>query len=288
MNEAVKRMLQRYELRRTDDYTRALREIFQELALLGLWRGKFFENAAFYGGTALRILHGLNRFSEDLDFSLRAPDPAFDLSRYLPGLERELEAFGLAVTVNIKPKTATSAVQSAFLKAGTLEHLLTIDAGTDVTRGIPANQLIKIKLEVDVDPPGGFDTQTHFLLRPIPFSVKAYALPDLFAAKMHAIMFRRWKNRVKGRDWYDLVWFAANHPTLHLAHLEQRMRQSGDWTADEALSKTAFEDLFAQTVAGLDVHRARVEVEPFVRDPDSLTIWSQDFFMDIVRRIEIA
>ncbi len=161
-------------------------------------------------------------------------------------------------------------------------------AAPDVTRGIPSNQTIKIKLEVDTDPPGGFDTQTHFLLRPIPFSVRAYALPDLFAGKMHAIMFRRWKNRVKGRDWYDLIWFAANHPALHLAHLEQRMRQSGDWTADAALSKEAFEALFAHAVAGLDVRRATAEVEPFVRDPDSLGLWSHDFFTDVARRIQIV
>ncbi len=281
-------MLARYEFRRTDDYTRALREIFQELALLGLWRGKFFERAAFYEGSALRILHGLDRFSEDLDFSLLEPAPAFDLSRYLPGLERELRAFGLTVRVTSKPKTAESAVQSAFLKAGTLQHLLMIDAGLDATRGIPSNQTIKIKLEVDTDPPGGFDTQTHFLLRPIPFSVRGYALPDLFAGKMHAIMFRRWKSRVKGRDWYDLVWFAGNHPALHLAHLEQRMRHGGDWTAAEALTKKAFEALFAQAVASLDVRRARTEVEPFVRDPESLEVWSRDFFLDLARRIDIV
>ncbi len=281
-------MLGRYEFNRTEDYTRALREVFQELALLGLWRGKFFEHAAFYGGTALRILHGLDRFSEDLDFSLLAPAPSFDLSRYLSGLERELEAFGLQVTATTKPKASERAVQSALLKAGTLEHLLAIDAGPEVTRGIPRNQTIKIKLQVETDPPAGFDTQTHFLLRPVPFSIRAYTLPDLFAGKMHALMFRRWKHRVKGRDWYDLVWFAANHPALHLAHLEQRMRQSGDWTGHEALSEEAFKALFAQTVAGLDARRARTEVEPFVRDPRSLEVWSRAFFMDVARRIEIV
>lgn len=288
MNDAVAHMLDRYKLRSTEDYTRALREIFQELALLGLWRAKFFEQAAFYGGTALRILHGLDRFSEDLDFSLLTPDVNFDLERYLAGLARELAAFGLAVTVVPRPKATRSAVQSAFLKAGTLEHLLTIGAGAAITRGIPGNQTIKVKLEVDRDPPGGFDTQTHFLLRPLPFSVRAYALPDLLAGKMHAILFRRWKNRVKGRDWYDLVWFAANHPTLHLAHLEERMRQSGDWTARGALDEAAFRDLLTQAVAGLDVGQAVRDVEPFVRRPEDLEVWSREFFVDVAGRIQIA
>lgn len=288
MNEAVGRMLERYEFHGTEDYTRALREIFQELALLGLWRAKFFERAAFYGGTALRILHGLDRFSEDLDFSLLTPDLDFDLGRYLAGLERELAAFGLAVSVTTKPKTARRAVQFAFLKAGTLEHLLTIGAGAAITRGMPGNQTIKVKLEVDRDPPGGFGTETHFLLRPLPFSVRAYTLPDLLAGKMHAILFRRWRNRVKGRDWYDLVWFAANHPTLRLAHLEQRMRQSGDWTAPEALDEGEFRELLAQAVARLDVGQAVRDVEPFVRRPENLEVWSREFFLDVARRIQIA
>jgi len=288
VNEAVARMLQGYEYRTTADYTLALREVFQELALLGLWRAKFFEHAAFYGGTALRILYGLDRFSEDLDFSLLAPDPDFDLGRYLGSLERELAAFGLTVTVTAKPKTTRGAVQSAFLKAGTLEHLLTIGAVAAATRGIPTNQTIKVKLEVDRDPPGGFDTQTHFLLRPLPFSVRAYALPDLFAGKMHAILFRRWKKRVKGRDWYDLVWFVANHPTLHLAHLEHRMRQSGDWTSHETLDASTFQDLLTQTVAALDVGRAVRDVEPFVRHPESLEVWSPEFFLHVAGRIQIV
>ncbi|MHB8870248.1 MAG: nucleotidyl transferase AbiEii/AbiGii toxin family protein [Thermoleophilia bacterium] len=288
MNDAVARMLDRYELRSTQDYTRALREVFQELSLLGLWRAKFFEHSAFYGDTALRILHGLDRFSEDLDFSLLTPDAHFDLGRYLAGLERELAAFGLTVSVTPKPKATRSAVQSAFLKAGTLEHLLVIGAGAALTRGVPGNQMIKVKLEVDRDPPGGFDTQTHFLLRPLPFSVRAYTLPDLFAGKMHALLFRRWKNRVKGRDWYDLVWFAAHHPALHLAHLEQRMRQSGDWTAEAALDEAKFGDLFAQVVGNLDVTRAARDVEPFLRRPESLEVWSREFFLDIGRRIEIV
>ncbi|MHB0981604.1 MAG: nucleotidyl transferase AbiEii/AbiGii toxin family protein [Thermoleophilia bacterium] len=286
-------MLDRYEFHSTEDHTRALREIFQELALLGLWRAKFFERAALYGGASLRILHGLDRFSEDLDFSLLTPDPDFDLGRaevggrYLAGLERELGAFGLTVTVTTKSKAAQRSVQSAFLQAGTLEHLLTIGAGAAITRGIPAGQTIKVKLEVDRDPPGGFETETHFLLRPMPFSVRAYTLPDLFAGKMHALLFRRWKNRVKGRDWYDLVWFAANHPTLRLAHLEQRMRQSGEWTAEEALDEGVFRELLLQAVARLDVGHAVRDVEPFVRRPEDLEVWSRDFFLDVARRIQI-
>lgn len=285
MREAVVEMLGRYEFNRVEDTTRALREILQELALLGLWRAKFFEKAAFYGGTALRILYGLDRFSEDLDFSLLQPVPDFDLERYSKALERELAAFGFEVRVEQKGKAVETAVQSAFLKADTANELLVIQPGEHILRQIPAGQLTRIKIEVDTNPPPGFATENRFLLQPIPFSVRSYRLPDLFAGKMHAVLCRRWKNRVKGRDWYDLVWYCARHPKLPLAHLEQRMRQSGHWDGANSLGPKDFEKLVAEAIGRLDVGQAREEVLPFVRYPEALEVWSRDFFFDVIRRI---
>lgn len=286
MHDAVKRMLAKYEPRSVDDSVRALREIIQEVALLGLWRAKFFEHAAFYGGTALRILYGLDRFSEDLDFSLLAPSPDFNLARYTASLEEELQAFGFNVRVEMIDKAVESAVQSAFLKANTRTELLVIEAGEEFTGQVAAGQVLKVKIEVDTDPPPGFSTQTRYLLQPIPFAVRSYSLPDLFAGKMHAILCRKWKNRVKGRDWYDLVWYAANHPKLNLAHLEQRMLQTGHWSGDTSLSPAAFTGLLLEAIDRLDVNQARKDVAPFVRDQQMLALWSQEFFQDVARRIQ--
>ena len=285
MNEAVARMLARYQIRGADDSLRALREIMQEVALFGLWRARFFEHGAFYGGTALRILHGMERFSEDLDFSLLAPSPQFELGRHLGALEQELAAFGFDVRVEAVAKAAASAVQSAFLKANTRRELLVIGTADAVAGRFPTNQLVKVKLEVDTDPPLGFVTEMRHLLHPVPFAVRAYALPDLFAGKMHAILFRRWVNRVKGRDWYDFVWFAANHPHLHLHHLEQRMRQTGHWTETGPLSPGAFRAMIGDAIDRLDISKARREVEPFVPHRDALAVWSHDFFRDVAARI---
>jgi Nucleotidyl transferase AbiEii toxin, Type IV TA system len=110
------------------------------------------------------------------------------------------------------------------------------------------------------------------LLQPIPFAVRSYSLPDLFAGKMHAILFRKWKNRVKGRDWYDLVWYAANHPQLNLVHLEQRMRQTGHWSGEQSLSSVAFSDLLFEAIDRLDVNQARKDVAPFVKDQQMLSL----------------
>ena len=288
MHEAIARMLAKYESKSVDESVGALREIIQEVALLGLWRAKFFEHAAFYGGTALRILYGLDRFSEDLDFSLRAPAADFNLARYTAALDEELQAFGFNVRVEMVDKAVESAVQSAFLKGNTRNELLIIETGEEITRMVPAGQVLKIKLEVDTDPPPGFATQTRYLLHPIPFAVRCYTLPNLFAGKMHALLFRKWKNRVKGRDWYDLVWYAASHPQLHLAHLEQRMRQTGHWSGDQPFSPPAFSDLLNEAIDRLDVDQARRDVAPFVKEQQMLAIWSRDFFRDVARRIVLV
>jgi len=288
MNEAVARMLERYDCRSLADHLQALREILQEIALLGLWRSKFFDKAAFYGGTALRILYGLDRFSEDMDFSLLSPIANFDLSAYMAAQQKELAAFGFDVRVEQRNKSAGNRVQSAFLKANTLNQLLVIAASEDIVQAVHRGQVLKIKLEVDTDPPPEFDTHTRYVLQPIPFAVRTYVLPDLFAGKMHAVLCRKWKNRVKGRDWYDLVWYAANHPQLHLAHLEQRMRQSGDWEEKEHLAPEEFRKLLIRSIDALDVNLARKEVEPFIKNPQNLTLWSHEFFYDVASRIQLA
>jgi predicted nucleotidyltransferase component of viral defense system len=288
MNEAVARMLERYDCRSLADHLQALREILQEIALLGLWRSKFFDKAAFYGGTALRILYGLDRFSEDMDFSLLSPITNFDLSAYMAAQQKELAAFGFDVRVEQHNKSAGNRIQSAFLKANTLNQLLVIATSEDIVQAVHRGQVLKIKLEVDTDPPPEFDTHTRYVLQPIPFAVRTYVLPDLFAGKMHAVLCRKWKNRVKGRDWYDLVWYAANHPQLHLTHLEQRMRQSGDWEEKEHLAPEEFRKLLIRSIDALDVNLARKEVEPFIKNPQNLTLWSHEFFYDVASRIQLA
>jgi hypothetical protein len=285
VNEAITQMLSDYTCRSLEDHLRALREILQQIALLGLWRSKFFDKAAFYGGTALRILYGLDRYSEDLDFSLLGAASRFELASYSKALEKELVAFGFDVHFEPVRKKAISPVQSAFLKADTLSQLLIVRTPDQLVKRIHRDAVLKIKLEVDTDPPSEFETHTRYVLKPIPFAVRTYVLPDLFAGKMHAVLCRRWKRRVKGRDWYDFVWYAAHHPDLHLLHLEQRMRQSGDWEGDDPLDEAAFHDRFDRVIQALDVGQARREVAPFVRHPQSLDVWSKKFFKDIAGRI---
>lgn len=288
MNQAVVDMLARYECRGAGDYENALREIFQELALLGLWRSRFFEHGAFYGGTALRILHGLDRFSEDMDFSLLRPDPTFDMTPYCAAIEKELKSWGFPVQVELKKKQVVSAVESAFLKAGTLEQMLLIHAPESVLGRLHKNQVLRIKVEVDTDPPPDFTTTSQFVLQPIPFSVLTYSLPSLFAGKMHALLCRRWGNRVKGRDWFDLVWYVTQQIPLDLKHLSARLRQTGHWEKTEPISEEEFRCLLSERIDTLDVQAALKDVRPFLKRADSVEIWSSDFFKHIAERIVVA
>ncbi|MCP4902234.1 MAG: nucleotidyl transferase AbiEii/AbiGii toxin family protein [bacterium] len=287
MNRAIASMLERYQLRSADDHVNALREILQELVLCGLWRARFHERAAFYGGTALRVLYGLDRYSEDMDFSLLTPDPGFELAPFFGFIRDELEAWGFAATMEPKKKTTSSALESAFLKANTREQLLRIDTDADVVGQTHGRRQLKIKIEVDTDPPPGFSTETKFLLQPIPFSVRAYDAPAMFAGKMHAVLCRGWKSRVKGRDWYDLVWYVGKRTRLDLLHLEARMRQSGHYSEDTPFDERVFLHLLQQRIEGLDIGAARNDVERFLPDPSTVEVWSRDFFTDIARKIKM-
>jgi len=285
MHDAIRSMLDRYDLHTRDDYTNALREIIQEIALLGLWRSKFFEHSAFYGGTALRVVYGLDRYSEDLDFSLLKSDDSFSLGVYAGSLQREINSFGFQVDFEQRQKSHQTPIESAFLKANTYKQLIIIEASEDLLRDLHPLKNLKIKLEVDTDPPGGFETEARYVLQPFPFSVRIFSLPDLFAGKLHAILCRHWKSRVKGRDWYDLVWYVSKHPEFRLSHLEARMRQSGNYNEEKPLSAEMFRRLLQDAVNKLDVAKARKEVSPFVRDHRTLDVWSHEFFADIVQRV---
>ncbi len=227
LHPAIGKMLEKYDLSTADKTYEALREILQEIVLLGLYRAGFFNHAVFYGGTALRILYGLDRFSEDLDFSLLEADEAFDLGVYEKSIVETLQSFGFEVDIQLKNQEGI--IKSAFLKGNTAQHLLNIKAPDDVIARYGQGRRVKIKFEVDTQPPLNFQSEKKMQLLPAPFMIHSMTLPSLFAGKIHAILCRNWSSRPKGRDWYDLVWYIANGYKVDLTHLSARLKQSCDW-----------------------------------------------------------
>ena len=281
MNSILEEMLKKYNAKTLDEKKQAIKEVVQEVVLCGLSRAGFFDKAAFYGGTALRIFYGLDRFSEDLDFSLMAPDDSFELSEYFPTLKKEIASYGLNVEIAEKEKTKESAIRSAFLKGNTKEHMLLFYASDPAASAVAGNETIKIKFEVDTNPPAGATFEHKYRLLPAPYEVTLYDMPSLFAGKAHAVICRAWKSRVKGRDLYDYVFYLSRGASLNTEHLKARLVQSDVWKADDAFTVDDAKKLLCARFDTIDYAQAKEDVSPFIKDNAALDLWSADFFKQI-------
>lgn len=267
------KMVAEEKLRSPAQGDNAQHEVMQKIALAGLARGGFFERAAFYGGTCLHLLHGMERYSEDMDFSLLEPDLKFRFEDYFPAVVEEFKLAGKDVEIKMKHKGQPSAIESAFLK----------ESSDVFDIGFTTEKRLKVKVEVDIDPPPCFKTEMIPVVSPRTFWARAYDLPGLYAGKVSAALFRKWKTRVKGRDWYDLVWYIANNVELDMTHLIERAKES-EPTADVSTPEKLLA-AFDAKIDAIDFERAKEDVVPFIGDIHELDIWSKDFFHQMVRKI---
>lgn len=286
MEPIINQMLAAYPAVSITDKKNALKEVMQEIVLCGLSRTDFFKHAAFYGGTALRIFYGLDRFSEDLDFSLDAKNEAFNFDDYVGMLEKEVNSYGFNFKIETKTKTKDSDIKSAFLKGSTKEHLLLFYADNDFVNTITPGELIKIKLEVDVNPPGFANYENKYRMVPIPYAIRLYDEPSLFAGKLHAVICRSWKNRVKGRDLYDYVFYLTRKSQFNLPHLQARLIDSGFLRADEQISLKDVKNILNERFYKIDFNQAKQDVLPFIKNPQVLDIWSPEFFEAITNDLK--
>lgn len=281
MNEIIKERFKRYPIKTAEQEKDALREIIQEIALLGLWRAKFFEHAAFYGGTALRILYGLDRFSEDLDFTLLAPKTDFKLQAYCNSVRDELLAYGFTAVVETKDKKTQTSTDSAFIKADTVVHLIKVGAKFKAVKG----ELLKVKFEVDTSPALGFQTEAKQFFWPQAFAVNTCDLPSLFAGKLHATFCRDRIVNVKGRDFYDFIWYVGRGVKPNFEYLEAKLRQSGNWPKDQSFHAAAFRNWAITKIDNLDIAAAKRDVERFIPDQRVLNGWSRELFIAAIEKI---
>ena len=253
------------------DKTNAQHEVMQQIALSGLQRGGFFEHAAFYGGTCLRIFHGLRRFSEDMDFTLTEKNLNVHLEDFFPDIIEAFKLTGREVEIRKKEKKSFGKVESAFLKDNTYVY--------DIA--FRTEKSIKVKIELDTDPPLDFETEQKLLLKPFSFMVHCVTLPDLFAGKMHALVYRNWQTRVKGRDWYDFEWYVRHNVPLNFTHLRERALQFNN----EDITKESFLEKLNERFATADINQVKADVLPFIRNPKEMAIWSNDYFLQLAQMI---
>lgn len=267
-------MVESYAPKSAPERQAVQQEVMQLIALSGLARGGFFEKAAFYGGTCLHLFYGMERFSEDMDFSLLSPDPKFDFESYFPAIREEFAIAGKEVEMQLKHKGKPSSIESAFLKES-----------SEVFRiGFTTQKQIKVKIEVDIDPPPDFSTEMKLMTRPVSRWIRAYSIGDLYAGKVSAALFRAWRSRVKGRDWYDLEWYVRNGFVCNLKHLSARGRESNSNV--DLSSREAVIAAFKERIATIDFKAASEDVRPFLKDASCLDIWSQDYFTALVDMIK--
>ncbi len=285
MNSVIEQMITKYEIKNINDEINALKEIIQEIILAGLSRGGFFNEAAFYGGTALRIFYNLDRFSEDLDFALIVPNKNFDLNNYFNYIERELKAYGLNLEINYKEKKIDSNITSAFVKGDTLELILKFFPNEEnhVYNHILKN--IKIKFDVDINPPSGASYEDKYKLLPSPHQVKLYDKESLFAGKIHAILCRNWSKRTKGRDLYDYVFFIANNISINIELIKNKLIASNYIDIDSKFDIDVLKELLIKKFNEIDYKEAKEDIMPFVKNVDSLDVWNKDFFISITKKL---
>lgn len=265
-------MVEECALRNGEDKLLAQREVMQKIVLAGLARGGFFDHAAFYGGTCLRIFHHLNRFSEDMDFSLKEKNTDVHLEQYFSYIIDEFKYAGFPVEIVKREKKTFGRVESAFLKEDT--EIYDIKFQT--------RKMMKVKIELDTDPPLGFQTELRRLELPYSFSMCCFTLPCLYAGKMHALAFRNWKTRVKGRDWYDFEWYVRNEVPLNYPHLQARILEFNGEKLEQADFVALLRERFSQT----DIAQVKRDVAPFLMNPKELDAWSNEYFVELLDRVK--
>lgn len=280
MDSKLHELVSKYNIVTIEDKKNAIKEIMQEIVLVGLYKAKFFDKAAFYGGTALRIFYGLNRFSEDLDFSLIEKDNNFNFNNYFPSIVDVAHKYGLNVEITSKEKIESTDIKSAFLKSNIIETITLFFDEEDV-KHINHNERIKIKFEVDITPPPLATYEIKYRLSPEPYSIRLYDKESLFSGKLHAVICRGWKSRVKGRDLYDYVFYLQNDIKFNLKHLQERLIDSNFITRDDEFNLEIVKNILKRRFEQIDFNEAKDDVKPFIKDKDALNIWSKEFFISI-------
>lgn len=289
MNRVIETMLDRYKPQNNEERENAIKEIMQEIALAGLSRGGFFDKAAFYGGTCLRIFHGLNRFSEDLDFALLEKNPNFQLEAYFPALKKEFQSYGIDISIESKNKDEKNAIQSAFLKGNTLMLMMSFFPKSEDARRIVSNQKIKIKFELDTDNPRDGITEFRYQMLPAPYEVLIFDESTLFAGKIHAVLCRNYKNHVKGRDYYDYLFYIGKRSKINLRYLENKLKNTGGIIDDdEILTLDKVKELLKAKFESVDYEEAKADVSNFISNKESLIFWKKELFVSTLSELSAS
>lgn len=277
----IQERLNSYDCKSEIEEEQAIREITQEVALAALGRADFFKHAAFQGGTCLRIFYGLNRFSEDMDFILKQPNRSFELKPHLHALTDELTAYGYNIEVADRSKMDVT-VRKAFLKDDSIGKVLQLNYGSQTG---PLRK-IRIKFEVDTNPPSGSELEIKYHDFPFVSSVVVQNKPSLFAGKVHALLCRKY---IKGRDWYDFLWYTSQGVEINYQFLSSALNQQGPWQGENVqVDLNWCRSGLENAIKSMDWKATAMDVRRFVRvaEQPSLELWSKDLFLAQLKKLK--
>lgn len=282
----IEELIQQYNPKTTEETKAALREIIQSIILIGLSRGGFFEKASFYGGTSLRIFYGLKRFSEDLDFTLNKKDDNFSLQSYIESIREVGQSYGFNFEISVKEKADPTPIESAFAKINTYETFISLKIDQSFTNLLHKNEVLKVKFEVDTNPPLGFNSEMVWIDSPEFAPVKVLDLPSLFAGKIHAVLCRRYKNNVKGRDYYDLLFFIKKHISPNLVYLKNKLIESKVINVDDDFNIESLKTLLKDRIKEVNFDMVKEDASKFIFKGESIDMYSLDLFNYMIDQIK--
>lgn len=285
MNNVIEQLIQKYNPRNTEEVKNAIKEIIQTIVLIGLSRSNFFSKASFYGGTALRIFYGLNRYSEDLDFTLNAADESFSLTPYVQSIINVAKSYGIDLNVEVKSKKIETPVESAFIKLNTYQTFISFSIDERLTSRLHKDELIEVKFEVDCNPSLGFNVESKWITEPELASINVLDIESLFSGKLHAILCRNYKNRVKGRDFYDFIFYINKKVKPNLNYLKNKLIESNILDKDAVFTIEILKEMLVQRFKQIDFKQVRDDAQKFVMKNEDLSLYCKKLFIDCVNKM---
>ena len=270
----------------TLDQTKAIiREIVQSIVLIGLSRSGFFSKASFYGETALRIFYNLNRYSEDLDFTLNNAEPDFSIEPYADKIKEVASSYGLELEIMIKNKKSKSPIESAFAKLNTYQTFISLKLDNKIISTLHKDEIIKVKFEIDCNPSLGFKNETKWLDIPEFAQVVVLDEPSLFSGKLHAILCRNYKNTVKGRDYYDFLFYVQKRIKPNLIYLRNKLIETGKINAIDHFDLNVLKSMLIEQFEKVDFNQVKQDAMRFVFKNEDLSYYTKDLFIQMVEKI---
>lgn len=285
MNTVIEQLIDNYNPKNSEEVKNAIREITQSIVLIGLSRSDFFSKASFYGGTALRIFYGLNRYSEDLDFTLNTVDGSFSLEPYIESIRNVAKSYGIELNIEVRNKKIETPIESAFAKLNTYQTFISLNIDDKITKKLHKDEILKVKFEVDCNPPLGFNIESKWITDPELAAVNVLDIESLFAGKLHAILCRSYKGTVKGRDYYDFIFYINKRVKPNLQYLKNKLIESKKISENDEINMDVLKNMLHERFNQIDYNQVRSDAQRFVMKNEDLSLYCKELFIDCINRM---